>query len=176
MLTVPVFEHLGQTLDEVRIDNKRPWARKHWRSIEQHYRRAPYFDTHAAWLAPIYARPWEYLNDLNRTMLRAFVEQLGIQTPLVFASALNVPGEATDRLINLIKAVGGDAYLSGAHAVETYLEAEALANAGIELCIQQWTAPTYPQCSSPFVPELSILDLLLNCGPEAGVVLAGANR
>lgn len=174
LLTVPVFERLGQPLDNVRIDNKRPWARKHARSIAQHYARAPHYPAHAAWLADVYGRRWDRLSDLNRVMLEAFLEQLGVDTPVVYASALDVPGVATERLVNLIKAVGGDTYLSGAHAVDSYLDAAAMADAGITLRRQQWIAPVYPQCSAPFVADLSILDLLLNCGPDARAVLEGA--
>lgn len=171
VLTVPVFEQLGQTLEEVRIDNKRPWARKHWQSIAQNYARAPYFKAHAGWLSETYQERWTALNALNRHMLEQFLDGLGIRTPVVYASSLDVPGEATDRLINLVKAVGGDTYLSGAHAVDTYLDGDAMARAGITVQIQRWHAPVYPQCFGPFCPDLSILDLLLNCGPGAAKVL-----
>tara|TARA_R110001592_G_scaffold188850_1_gene434247 strand:+ start:1030 stop:1533 length:504 start_codon:yes stop_codon:yes gene_type:complete len=165
---------MAQRLDEVKIDNKRPWSKKHWRSIEQYYQRAPYFEEHAPWLGELYSRPWTTLNDLNRAMLTEIITRLGIDTPIVYASALSVPGEATERLINLIQAVQGTAYLSGAHAVETYLDGEALASAGIDLAIQTWTPPVYPQCSEPFLPELSILDLMMNCGPESLAILRRA--
>jgi hypothetical protein len=69
MLTVPVFDRFAQSLDSVRIDNKRNWAAKHWRSIEQSYRRAPYFERYAPVLSAFYQRPWETLNELNRPML-----------------------------------------------------------------------------------------------------------
>lgn len=174
-LTVPVFDRRGQSLDEVEIDNKRPWARKHWRSITQFYGKAPYFARYADWLEEIYGRPWSRLNDLNRELLTGIVERLGIDTPLVFASDLNVPGVATERLVNLVGAVGGTAYLSGAHAVETYLDATALKAAGIELQLQQWSAPIYSQGTGPFLPELSILDLMMHCGPESRVILHGGD-
>jgi hypothetical protein len=176
MLTVPVRERLGQRLDEVAIDNTQRWARKHLKSIAQNYRRAPYFEAHYPWLESIYTESWSELNALNRTLLEGFVERLGIETQLVYASTLKVPGEATTRLVNLVQAVGGDAYLSGAYAVDTYLDTAAFEAAGITLEIQSWSPPEYPQCSSPFVPELSVLDLLLNCGPESAALLAEAGR
>lgn len=173
LLTVPVIERLGQNLDEVRIDNETSWAKKHWRTIEQAYRKAPYFAEHAGFLADTYGRRWEFLNDLNRHMLSYFVEALGIRTRVVYASALDVPGVATERLVNLIRAVGGDRYYSGAHAVESYLDAALLERAGIALELQHWHAPAYPQRHGAFVPDLSILDLLLNCGPDSLEVIRG---
>jgi hypothetical protein len=91
----------------------------------------------------------------------------------VYASALDAPGIATERLLNLIRAVGGDRYYSGAHAVESYLDAALLERAGIALELQHWHAPTYPQRHGAFVPDLSILDLLLNCGPDSLEVIRG---
>jgi hypothetical protein len=115
------------------------------------------------------------LNDLNRHMLPFFLQALSINTPVVYASDLNVPGTATERLVNLINAVGGDAYYSGAYATEAYLDAQMLKEAGICLELQHWRAPAYAQLHGDFVPDLSIIDLLMNCGPDSlAVITRGA--
>ena len=173
MLTVPVYERFAQSLDAVRIDNKRAWARKHWRSIEQHYGRAPFFSEYGPALAGFFAREWDSLNALNRAMLAHFLAVLGIETPLVYASTLDAPGEATERLIQLIQGVGGATYLTGAYALDTYLDVRALEAAGIGLEIQQWRAVEYPQGGGAFVPDLSIVDLIMHCGPQSRDVLLG---
>lgn len=173
LLTVPVFMHAGQRLDEVRIHNGTPWRRKHLGTIEQGYARAPYFTEYVGFFRDTYAREWERLNDLNRHMLRFFVDALGIRTRLVYSSDLRVRGTATERLSNLIKAVGGDTYLSGAYALEAYLDAGLLEREGITLDLQEWHAPVYPQRHGDFVADLSIVDLLMNCGPESLGVLCG---
>lgn len=173
MLTVPVFDHFAQPLHAVQIDNSRKWAIKHWRSIEQHYRRAPHFNTYAPALSTFYCNRWDSLNDLNRAMLAFFLEALGISTVVRYASGLDAPGEATTRLVKLIRAVGGSTYLTGAYALNAYLDAEELAKAGIRLEIQTWKSITYPQHYGPFVPDLSILDLLMHCGHHSRSVLLG---
>jgi len=174
LLTVPVIERFGQNLNEVRVNNTAQWRRKHWRSISQCYAKAPFFRDYAGFLEAAYAREWEFLNDINRHMLTYFVDKLGIETRIVYASEINAPGVATERLVNLITAVGGDRYYSGAYALEAYLDIEALTRAGIRLELQEWRAPVYPQLDGDFVPDLSILDLLLNCGPESLRVLMDA--
>ncbi|HNR36419.1 MAG TPA: WbqC family protein [Candidatus Hydrogenedentes bacterium] len=173
LLTVPVFDRFGQSLDDVRIDNEIPWARKHLRSIEQAYRGAPFFAEHAAFLHDVYQRDWTRLNDLNFYMLGYFLAALGIRTRILRASELHVPGTATERLVQLVRAAGGDRYFSGAYAVGAYLDASLFANAGIVLEWQQWTAPVYPQRYGPFEPDLSIIDLLFNCGPQSLDILLG---
>ena len=173
LLSVPVHSSQGCTLDAVRIDNTSKWARKHWATIQQNYARAPYFEEHGPFLESVYARPWDRLNALNRAMLKYFVPKLGIDTRLVYASELNVPGEATERLVNLLEAVGANRYYTGAYALEQYLDASVLRDAGISLEIQEWSAPVYPQLHGDFIPDLAILDLLLNCGPRSLDTLLG---
>lgn len=173
MLSVPVFDRFAQSLDTVQIDNKRNWAAKHWRGIEQNYRRAPFFDSCAPALREFYLQPWETLNALNRAMLPYFLDALGISTPIRYSSEMDAPGEATTRLVNLIRAAGGSAYLTGAYALEAYLDATELAAAGIALEIQTWKSVEYPQAHGPFVPDLSIVDLLMHCGPQSRSVLLG---
>ncbi len=43
LLTVPVQMKFAQRLGEVRIDERTPWRKKHWKTIEQSYGRAPFF-------------------------------------------------------------------------------------------------------------------------------------
>lgn len=170
-LTVPVFETFAQNLDQVRIRCDLPWRRKHWRSVHQSYNKAPFFSHYAGFLEHTWSQDWRMLNDLNRHMLPFFLGALGITTPVVFASGVNVPGTATERLVNLIKSVGAGAYYSGAYATEVYLDARMLEDAGIGLELQHWRAPVYPQLHGGFVPDLSIIDLLMNCGPGSLAVL-----
>jgi hypothetical protein len=170
-LTAPVFDTFAQNLDEVRIRRDLPWRRKHWQSIRQSYAKAPFFSHYAGFLENTWSQDWRMLNDLNRHMLPFFLGALAITTPVVYASEVNAPGTATERLVNLIKAVGGDTYYSGAYATEVYLDARMLEDAGIGLELQHWRAPVYPQLHGGFVPDLSIIDLLMNCGPGSLAVL-----
>ena len=173
LLTVPVYDKYAQTLEAVTINNSVAWNRKHARTIQQAYAKAPFLAQHAPFLQDTYSHPWERLNDLNRYMLDYFVCALGITTRIVYASELQVPGVATERLINLIKAVDGTHYYSGAYALDAYLDATQLADAGLALVLQEWHAPTYSQLNGAFVPDLSVIDLLLNCGPMSLRVLLG---
>lgn len=172
-LTVPVHAKARMTLDRIGIDNGTHWPKKHWRTLDLSYRKAPHFAAYAPFLEKAYAIRWESLNALNRHLLHFFVQALGIDTPIVYSSKLDVPGEATERLINLVKAVGGDTYYSGAFALEEYLDVEMMKNAGIDVKLQHWHCPLYPQLHYDFIPDLSIVDLLFNCGQRSLAVLGG---
>lgn len=100
-------------------------------------------------------------------MLEFYVDVPGITTRISYSSELDVPGEATERLVNLIGAVEGTRYYSGAFALDAYLDAGMLESTGIELEFQEWVAPHYPQMYGTFISDLSVVDLLMNCGPDS---------
>ncbi|MDH7571256.1 MAG: WbqC family protein [Armatimonadota bacterium] len=178
-LTVPVQDAYRQPINAVQIAANEPrWAQKHWRSLQQHYARAPFFALHADFFRNLYARPWESLAAVSDAILQYTLQALEIQTPVIRSSQLNVPGHATERLAALCRAVGADTYLSGAYALQAYLDAEALRRAGVRLLFQQWSCPTYRQLypAAGFVPDLSIVDLLFNEGPAAREILLSGGR
>lgn len=172
-LSVPVLHRWAQHLDQVRIDGKQPWRRKHWGSLSNAYQRAPYFKDHEAFFRKVYEREWEKLNDLNFEILLYLVEALGIRTKIIRGSELDLRGEATERLVGICKELGASAYLTGAYAVGVYLDRGPFEREGIEVVLQSYECPAYPQLfpALGFLPELSIVDLLFNCGPKSLEVL-----
>lgn len=175
-LTVPILKPTQRPICEIEIDNRTNWREKHARSIELSYRKAPFFEQIWPGLSELYAREWTRLAPLNRAMLELYLQQAGIDTRLVYSSEMVTVGQSTERLAELCRLVGGDTYLSGAYAVEAYLDPEILRAAGIRLAFQSWTAPVYPQLypQAGFIPDLAIIDLLFNVGPDAGKVLRGS--
>jgi hypothetical protein len=167
-LTVPVQHHFGEELRQVRIARETRWGEKHWNALKTSYGRAPFFNEYAKELEEIYARPFEYLNDLNIALIDWATRALEIPTPLFSASEYGVVGEKTERLINLCRAVGADCYFSGQGAKE-YMDLELFRQANIRVIFQEYTAPEYEQVFAEvgFVPNLSVLDTLFCCGREA---------
>jgi len=171
-LTVPVLHRFPQRIAEVRIDGAAPWPRKHWRALLANYAGAPAFEPHRAFFAELYARDWQRLAELSGAALEYLVGALGITTRLVPASALDLPPGvmATDRLVAICRALGADTYVSGSGAHD-YLEVERFHRAGIALEFQAFACPVYPQRFGAFEPNLSVVDLLFNCGARSLAVL-----
>ncbi|HYE98777.1 MAG TPA: WbqC family protein [Planctomycetota bacterium] len=174
-LSIPVLTSgkFTQTIREAKVDDRLPWTRKHWRSLEWNYRKAKYFAEIGPELRALYERPWTMLCDVTVAFLELFLRLLGIRTPVDLQSRLGVKGESTGLIVNLSKAVGADVYLSGAHGRD-YLDPAALEASGVRVEFQDWRCPEYPQCQpGPFIPNLSIVDVLFNCGPDSMKVIRG---
>lgn len=165
-LTVPIIRKEGQLINEVLIDNSKFWQKKHWKSIQQNYSKAPYFKQYENVFREIYETKWEKLIDLNLTILKELAMQLGIKMPkIVKSSEFETSGNKTDRLIPLLKAVDADSFIEGV-AGKDYLEVQKLRDAGVETFWFEYHHPVYPQ-KGEFIPYLSALDLLFNTGDGA---------
>ena len=176
-LTVPVASKgsFEQDIEAVAIVDDRDWRRKCWSSMEHSYRRAPHFAEHRPFFEDLYAREWTRLVDLNVTIIRYLAGQLGIGTRLVLSSELGLRARGgTEVALAACRAVGATTYLSGAFGRE-YLDESLLAAAGIAVRYQAFRHPTYPQQFGEFLPQLSAVDLLFNCGPGSGAVLDAAD-
>lgn len=164
-VTVPVLHDFGQSIMEVRINDKVDWRGKHLRALELHYAHADHRGKLAG-LRAIYDRPWERLADLNIAVLRWLLDGFGISTPLRLASDMRLPDEPTERLIEICRAMGATSYLAGAGAKD-YMDFGKFEAAGIPVEAQEFRHPVYRQCYEPFVPGLSAIDLFLTCGGES---------
>lgn len=169
-LTVPVKVkgQYHQSIRETEIADP-SWARKHWGSLTANYRRAEHFDMIADWLAPLYLdRPYSLLSDLNRTLIASVCEVLGITTRISNSWDYAWSGDRSARLASICETLGGDAYVSGPAARE-YLDESVFQERGI---VVEWANydgyPEYPQLWPGFEHGVSVLDLLFNCGPDAG--------
>lgn len=170
-LTIPVFskgavsQHL--LINQVEINNQKPWTDKHLSTLKQAYGKAPYFNRYIDLLERYFKNPPQMLADFNIDLSIALARELGIHhTRFIRSSELKVGGQKTDRLIVILEKLGANHYISGPSA-RNYIQPEKFAAAGIQLTYMQYNYPEYPQLYPPYDPQLSILDLLFMTGPEA---------
>ena len=168
LLTVPVHldDHLSKPAREVRICNDHNWRRKHLRSIELAYQKAPYFKFYWPGIMMLYGQETETLAEFNGCMLVTFLAVLGIQVEIVKASERGFAGTKSDLVIDMCKQLGATEYWFGAQGHD-YCNEEAFLDAGVVPRFQHYQHPVYPQLHGAFVPSMSILDLVMNCGPAS---------
>lgn len=171
-LTVPVkTAGLGQPLIcDVELDTEQSWADKHFRSLVQSYSRAPHFAEHRDWFENFYNQPMTHLAPLLRESTTYLLDTLGIKTPLLYSSEMNVAGQKSELVLNLCKHAGATTYLSGPLGRD-YLDATSFEAAGIGLEFHDYEHPVYPQLYTGFEPYMSIVDLLFNCGDASQQIL-----
>jgi hypothetical protein len=169
-LTVPVLGSLHQRICDARIDDTQMWRKKHLRALRHSYGRTQFFERYFGELEAIFDARHELLADLDIALTERIASWLGV-APRWMRSSTSGAGERatakTERLVGLIREVGGSSYLSGP-AARSYIEPEAFAAAGIDLTWQDYSGyPEYPQIGAPFDHFVTVLDLLFSVGPEA---------
>jgi hypothetical protein len=176
-LTVPVrVRSLSQLLTETEIDNRQPWARKHLGTIRQFYGSAPYLNRYLPELEHLLlGNKWERLCDLDLAVIKLMCEWLGLKGQTMRSSELSIDGNRSERLINFCLHVGANHYLSG-NAAREYLDVELFATRGIEVEWQNYKHPTYRQQNGSFVPFLSALDLIFNCGETSAKIISEESK
>ena len=142
-LTVPVEHSAGNCLvKDVRISDHGNWRHLHWNALRSAYGKSPFFDYYEDDLHPffenIHPNRWAYLFDFNEAIREKMCELIDIH-PVVSYTTTFVQGGLTD--------------------------AEALPvgeiTASFKPYYQVWRE------KHGFLPNLSILDLLFNMGPES---------
>jgi len=167
-LTVPVQQksRFSQSLLETRIDNSVSWRRKHLETLRQHYCKAPFFEKYFPRCQQVYEKDWTFLFDLCLETINLIKEEMGIETPLLRSSEMKPGGEKTERLVSICRELGATHYLSG-ESGSNYISEEDFSSQGIGLEYQNYEHPVYPQRYTGFVPHLSAIDLLFNCGEQS---------
>ena len=168
-LTVPVQVKgkYHQTIRETEIAGF-DWASDHWKALCLNYVRAAHFDLIAGRLEPLYLnRTHSHLSQLNRALIQWICDQLLIKTKIGDSSEYLLKGRKSERLVDLCVQVGADEYVSGP-AAQAYIDESLFEGSGIKITWFDYTGyPEYPQLWGEFRHDVTILDLLFNCGIEA---------
>ena len=179
--TVPVVQRSQKERIVEKLVNceagARGWGPGHLRTLKHAYREAPFLGHYAPQLRPLFETEWERLVDLNQAALDFLRRAFAIDTPLLKSSELAVEGARGDLILDICRAVGADTLLAGLGGSRGYLDAAAFARAGVRIDFQQFRHPEYRQCGpQPFMPGLSAVDALFNCGPASCELLRGAGE
>ena len=126
------------------------------------YRKAPFFATAFPVIeAAVAAAPRNLFGYLHRGMT-VIAEYLGIRTPIIVSSTVAIDHhlEGERKVLAICEALGATRYLNTIGG-QTLYSVPAFAARGIELRFIQSRPITYPQYDQPFVPSLSIVDVMM---------------
>lgn len=164
-LTVPVSFSLGDAINQTTFADS-SWGGKHKAMLSSYYRKAPFFREVMEALSAVYDAEHGTLADVNMVMTEAVCKYVGLARTFYRASALNCPGKADDRLVALVRRVGGSTYVSGPGGM-LYQDPAKFAVEGLALAVMSYTPIPYAQPHEVFLPRLSVLDALFQMGPAA---------
>jgi hypothetical protein len=158
---------LGQRIKEVQVDESRDWRKQHRERLAQAYRKAPYAREMLALVDSVFAHSGKTLSQIAYTSTMALADYFGLTRGLrVYNIAeLDVPGKGSQRVLDIVRVVGGTEYITG-HGARNYLDHAAFEKAGIAVRYMQYRCLPYPQMHGDFTPYVTALDLVANCGAE----------
>ena len=177
-LSVPVQSKgkRDQLIREVELDKSTVFADKHRRSIELSYAKSPYFRQYADNLLPLLDNSSPLLADMTISLILQLKAQLGIQTCVLRASELDGSGAKADLLASLCKQIGATAYVSPPGSKGYLDESGAFERIGVSVQYYEFKHPEYPQPFGEFVPFMSIIDMLFNCGERSSALIQDASE
>lgn len=148
-LTVPVENgnRPGQLMKDVRISEHGNWRHLHWNALESAYMNSPFFMYYQDDLRPFFERRWDYLIDFNTKITQVLIDLCHVKAAITRTQVYNkeYPGNVQD--------------------LRALIDPASQPSAG--------TRPYWQVFSrkNGFQPNLSILDLLFNMGPETPLYL-----
>ncbi len=165
-LSIPVKHLSGHRLKlkDVRIDYATDWRRLHWKGIVSAYNSSPYFQYYMDSFEPFYFKEFTFLIDLNQRLNEEVLKILGCKIMPEFTNDF-IPFQKS------IKEEGNESDI---------MDLRAIIHPKISLEYDSgYSSFEYIQVFSQvhgFIPNLSILDLIFNMGPESGRVLSSCVR
>ena len=143
-LTIPLIKvKRKKPFKDVKIAYDENWQKIHWKSIESAYRSSPYFEYYEDEFQPLFEQKFDFLIDLNTKLQTKIIDIIGIETTISKSSS----------------------YIEN---IDDYIDYRTSLSPKNE--ITNLNFPNYMQVFNdrlPFKPNLSILDLLFNEGPNS---------
>jgi hypothetical protein len=168
LLTMPVKSgSLATLICEKEISDQPRLTEKLLKTIESNYRKTPYFDLYFDEIRTI-VNSHRMLAALNIGLIYFFSKSFGITTEIILASKLTSldPSGGSGLILNIVKLLRADVYLSGKMG-RNYLDESSFQASRVQVNYHDYHFVSYPQpLESNFIPGLSALDLLFNCGKD----------
>lgn len=156
--------HIGTAINNILL-SKNEWRKNNLNLIKNSYGKAPYYGEIMHFINDLYSFECDKLVEFNIKSAEMLMGLFNITIKTVLASDLEIKGKSNDLLVDILKKIKADKYLSGVGA-RAYFDPAPFNEAGIEVIWQDFKHPVYPQLHGKFIPYLSSIDLLFSCGIE----------
>ena len=163
-ITVPIKRKNGTwNINETEFANQN-WKKKIIGTLQANYAKAPFFKENKDLIFDLISFKANNLADYNINFIIQISKKLEFDTKFVKSSDYNIYSRLTQRLIDLIKKVEGDTYLSGSGG-DNYQDKESFDKNNIKLIYNTMPKYKYTQFrTDEFIAGLSIIDAIFNIG------------
>lgn len=162
-LKIPVSYSFGEVINQVRTKDELGWKDKHLKTLQMNYSKAKYFDDVLPIFSDALNQQYDNLADLNAAINLVILDGFGINCKMVRSSSLGITTKREDRVIDICCALGATSYLSG-NGARIYQVEQHFVDKGLDLMYLDYKPIQYQQLWNSFLPNMSILDYVFNCG------------
>lgn len=163
-LKFPVSYKFGDKILDVKSRDELKWKEKHLKTIEMNYKKAPFFNKIFPEFSRVMLESYRSVAEFNIALNNFFAKGFEILPQKILRSSeMGVDGVREQRVIDLTLACGGTEYLSG-NGARVYQTEENFAKQGLKLTYIDYKPISYRQCWKDFVPCMSVIDYVFNCG------------
>lgn len=152
-------------VNEIILFEEENFRVRHLNLIRDNYRKAVFYHEVMPYVEQLYSYQCEKMIDFNMKSIEILIELFGINVKHIYSSDIKAEGKGNGIIVDILKKTGATQYLSGVGAID-YYEPMLYDEAGVKVIFQQFEHPVYPQLFGDFIPYLSSIDLLFNCGIE----------
>ena len=166
-ISIPVGKKISRRICDVELIQA--WQENHWNILQNNYSNSKYFEEIMRWLKPLYfEEKYQFLSQANIKFIEAVCFYLEIDTKITNSTDYSILAEGrTERLLSLCNQAGSNHYISGPTAKD-YIDEDLFSRDGIEITWMDYSNyPKYNQLCDKFDHQVSIVDLLFNCGKDA---------
>lgn len=171
-LKIPVQQHLGDLINEVRSKDELKWKEKHLKVLEMNYKKAKHYEEVFSFIKEKFETSYSSIAEMNIAINTDICHKLGFFPKLYCSSDLPIQTVREERVIDICKLLGGDEYLSGKGA-QAYEVEEHFTEKGLKLTYTDFEVFEYHQLWGEFLPYMSTLDYLFNCGFDGSFARGG---
>ena len=158
----PLTSHLSTLVKDLRISDHNQWRRVHWNALQSAYSESPFFEYYVDDLHPFFEKKYAFLLDFNEAIRQKICELIDIHPHVVHSSQFIVHNYEPQPAQNN--------YELCTMNYELIADFRDVINAKHPQPDAEFTPKEYWQVFQHkygFLPNLSILDLLFNMGPES---------
>jgi len=165
-LKVPVLQHLGDSINQVKPRHELKWREKHLKTIKMNYAKTPCFDEFFPAFSDLLMANYDSLAHMNITITSWMFKQFGFRAEIFRASEMQINTMSEERVIDICVKLGGTKYISG-NGARSYQVDEHFTARAVQLEYTDYHPIEYKQLwmkQCGFLKNMSAIDYVCNCG------------